>query len=1311
VANKWTAFSNLPSGLSPDTMFLLTDGTVLVHNANAKDWYRLTPDAQGNYETGTWSKAINMANTRQFFASGILRDGRVFAIGGEYSDAADVGGGTAKGEIFDPLADGGKGAWSAIDKPSTFSFINKDADSCILADGRVLLGDVNSNRTAIWDPDTDSWTEAGLGFGTLTSTSKQGNTDEETWALLPDGSVLTVQVAGGPRTERYVAATDLWVLSGNTQTTLPLVSLNDPVTNKTVNISEIGPALLLPGGTMLWVGGTGRTGIYTPPTTPSGQGTWAAGGSFPADTSGNNYNQVNGNFQTAIDAPGVLLPNGKVLAVAGNTKREVNGGQVQFWSNPSTVYVYDPATNATPTALAPQPPNNGVDTWQARLLLLPNGKVLFSTQQSSLAILTVDPATAAPTAAWKPTITSAPSTMVAGHTYVISGTQINGLSQAVSYGDDAPAATNYPIVRLTKTGGNAVHYLRTFDFSTLGVATGTAVHSTSVQVPDKVPPGQYKLVVIANGIASDPVDVQVAAQDSFFIVDRSTFGQGEIQALINLQGAPASFDPALYVVVEGFKPSELGLTHTNLGNPPHKPAIPNPATNVSIEFSGPVIPEDPSLPATPQRFTFPYKVVFQDSTSMFGFANSTETLTLHSTLTAAGTTVSGAADVQLIKNPNPYILHGDTAHGNAWYLSVDIRVFQMRAGQTRFGVHVGTTGARRSVAASFIQQAITNLNGSPGSAGALFEALPSAEDTASLALAPNDVNGVPVYNFALARVRLRDTTQADDVRLFFRMWPAQQTNAAYDPQTLYRSGINADGQKIALLGVRGPEIMTIPFFATPRVDTSSASMSSQTDPPNVHTIHPDPIGGEVDTYYGCWLDINQPTELLFPARLVGPDPAKLPDGPFTGMGPLLSIQQHVRSVHQCLLAEISFDPDQIPTNADPSISDKLAQRNLAFVNVPNPGLLDSRRAPQTFEVRPTPAALPRDFQPDELMIEWGDVPTGTEAEIYIPAADVDEILRLAGEMYTSHRLRKTEAYTLRCPAGGVTYIPVPRGQGANLAGLLTVDFPDTLKKGQVHTVSVRQVTSAAGVVRRPVRPEDTAPPRGRSRGRSSALEGGGPGLEEGAGFEQMLRWRRVLGAFRLMIPVGTKQELLAPQERQLSVLRWIEQSIPVEDRWYLVFRRYVEQAAGRVRDMGGNPDLVRADPDGRWHKFVEGHGDRGRDRDEDRRERHEYRDRDEDRGGRQQYEDREEHRRVTEELVGFTGKISGIVYDRFGDFVGFRLDTEDGERHFHSREHEVEALVQRAWMERILTTVLAEPHDPDRPMKLVLRGGVTSFDT
>ena len=54
------------------------------------------------------------------------------------------------------------------------------------------------------------------------------------------------------------------------------------------------------------------------------------------------------------------------------------------------------------------------------------GQVLFSTQQGGmLAILTPDPATAAPQAAWKPAISDFPATMVAGHTHVLTGTQFN----------------------------------------------------------------------------------------------------------------------------------------------------------------------------------------------------------------------------------------------------------------------------------------------------------------------------------------------------------------------------------------------------------------------------------------------------------------------------------------------------------------------------------------------------------------------------------------------------------------------------------------------------------------------------------------------------------------------------------------------------------------------------------------------------------------------------------------------------------------------------------------------------------------------
>jgi hypothetical protein len=42
-----------------------------------------------------------------------------------------------------------------------------------------------------------------------------------------------------------------------------------------------------------------------------------------------------------------------------------------------------------------------------------------------------------------------------------------------------------------------------------------------------------------------------------------------------------------------------------------------------------------------------------------------------------------------------------------------------------------------------------------------------------------------------------------------------------------------------------------------------------------------------------------------------------------------------------------------------------------------------------------------------------------------------------------------------------------------------------------------------------------------------------------------------------------------------------------------VFNRYVDQTAGRVRDMGGDPDAVRADPNGDPDGKIRGKGDGG----------------------------------------------------------------------------------------------------------------------
>lgn len=66
-------------------------------------------------------------------------------------------------------------------------------------------------------------------------------------------------------------------------------------------------------------------------------------------------------------------------------------------------------------------------------------------------------------------------------------------------------STNYPILSLTDAAGN-VHYGRTYNWSSTGLPTDNAVVSIEFTLPASVSPGsQYALVLIATGIASDPI--------------------------------------------------------------------------------------------------------------------------------------------------------------------------------------------------------------------------------------------------------------------------------------------------------------------------------------------------------------------------------------------------------------------------------------------------------------------------------------------------------------------------------------------------------------------------------------------------------------------------------------------------------------------------------------------------------------------------------------------------------------------------------------------------------------------------------------
>jgi murein tripeptide amidase MpaA len=741
---------------------------------------------------------------------------------------------------------------------------------------------------------------------------------------------------------------------------------------------------------------------------------------------------------------------------------------------------------------------------------------------------------------------------------------------------------------------------------------------------------------ITAGLVQFCVDAQATVKDCFVLVDRSTFGQDEVLALLTTP--PAEISEAFWVVVEGFTAQELGLTSSNLGSPPVVPTVTlSPGlTAMGVQFAGPVTPEDPSLPPLPQRFRFGFNVTFT-SDADFGFTGDVALVTLNATVTIGATTVTSSAVIELVKKPNPYLLDGPTT-----WLSIDLRVFHVRAGDTRFGL---TMGPGPGDAPTFVQSVMQSLTAGGGSAGGeSFETGLSADEGASsLELSPTDSDGHAVFNFALARVRMRGLTlDAQSARVFFRLFQAQSTNAVFDPDTTYRrfsDGVPG-GHTIPLLGVKGGEYVTMPCFATARVNTASVSMAMQIDAANVQTIVHDAGGAEVHAFYGCWLDINQPGQGVLPASV----PSTNQDGPFSGS--LLSVQQAiVRSPHQCLVAEIAFDPDAIPAGVDPSTTDKIAQRNLAFESIPNPGADTSRRVSQTFEVRSTRSgATSVEARPDELMIDWGRLPPGSTAQIYWPTVKVDDVLALARANGAPWRLQRVDAHTLSCRAEAVTYVPLAVGGDVDRAGLLTIDLPAGVRRGERFDVVVRQITHAEGRV------VSLGP--GRRRGRDAESRAA-----------VLRHWRRVFGAFQVAIPVHTKTLLLPREERLFSILGWIAQTIPTRSRWHPVFARYLDQIAGRVTGLGGDPGQVLPSPtgDGKHHDGSASAGDA-------------------------------------------TGKVVGVIYDRFGDFEGFLLETErGGERRYHAREHKVEEIVKWAWLARAVITVHTDRFDPHHAAGIVVR--------
>jgi hypothetical protein len=741
-----------------------------------------------------------------------------------------------------------------------------------------------------------------------------------------------------------------------------------------------------------------------------------------------------------------------------------------------------------------------------------------------------------------------------------------------------------------------------------------------VSDPTVAPPGWYLLFIVdsAGRPCNRATFVRLSHRHCRLVADRSTF------SVLEAEAASGPIPGSLFVYVDGFLPAELGI----LSCTPSASQLAAWAPQLSF-YEGPS--QDARIVATPthlhcedgalpagrrQRFTFEYSVTFADLGAFPSGTTEVREVEVRSALGA----YRCAGRVRLTRQPNPYLLDGPVH-----WLATDVRVFKLRAGESRFGITLDATNPNPL---QFIQDLMAAFDANPALLSHPYTTISEDQATSRLQLSQFEA-GTRVFNFAVARVRYRALTlSATNVRVFFRLFTTAATNLDFDLGTTYRR--HEAGANIApLLGVQGTEVVTIPFFASPRVSPTTQSMRSQTDPPNVKTLPPDPSGQEVRRYFGAWLDFNQP-DGEFP-RYPGAHP-----GPYNAAD-LVSIPDLIRGRHQCLVAEIVFPPDPTPPGANPANEDNLAQRNLAIEGSDNPGEANGHTVALTFDIKPTwsvhraargapapdlvgeialvhqpddehghgqprgataagrgdgkrhggeheehggehggggvpptvglpPLALgdrahakgllalepvgvayrpgehehrvPPEFNvltPDELMILWDEVPREAVAELYIPWIRAEDILALARLRDLTPPIQVVDDHTVSFPVADVSHIPIPAIGEENLAALLTVALPRTVRVGEVYRVVVKQV---------------------------SHLE------------------QRVVGTFELRIPVNRRSDQLAGEQDTLAVMGYITRRLPEADRWKPVLERYLRVVSGRVGGFGGDPDAVKPSLEG-----------------------------------------------------------------------------------------------------------------------------------
>ena len=170
---------------------------------------------------------------------------------------------------------------------------------------------------------------------------------------------------------------------------------------------------------------------------------------------------------------------------------------------------------------------------------------------------------------------------------------------------------------------------------------------------------------------------------------------------------------------------------------------------------------------------------------------------------------------------------------------------------------------------------------------------------------------------------------------------------------------------------------------------------------------------------------------------------------------------------------------------------------------------------------------------DELLIDWGDLPDGSRATLHLPGVDAAHIINLRNLRHAPGDVTIVDRHTIELTPGGATFVPVPHVPDGRVPGVLRIELPDGIRKGQRWAVDVVQLRGAE---------------------------------------------RRAMGGFRVDIQV-IGAAAIADAERRLLIHMFDRlTSTPRSSRWHPVLARRVDTIRARAEQLAASAGVAWDDP-------------------------------------------------------------------------------------------------------------------------------------